>query len=57
MWVILINLSNEEFTVKTGNCIVQLIIEWCYTPKFVEVDDFSEEKTEIGQRGFGSSSV
>ena len=55
--MVLFNFSNEEYVVETGNCIAQLIIERCFTPKFVEVSDFTEEKTERGQKGFGSSGV
>ena len=49
--VVLFNLFNEEYVVETGNRIGQLIIERCYTPKFVEVNEFNEEKTVKGQRG------
>ena len=55
--VVLFNLSNEKYVVETGNRIGQLIIERCYTPKFVEVNEFNEEKTERGQKGYGSSGV
>ena len=57
MCVILSDLSNVEYEVETSNGIGQLIIEQCYTPKFVEVNEFNEEKTKRGQRGFGSSRV
>ena len=49
--VVLFNLFNEEYVVETDNRIGQLIIERCYTPKFVEVNEFNEEKTIKGQRG------
>ena len=49
--VVLFNLFNEEYVAETGNRIGQLVIEWCYTPKFVEVNEFNEEKTVKGQRG------
>ena len=55
--VVLFNLSNEEYVVKTGNRIVQLIIERCFRPKFVAVSEFTEVKTEGGHQGFGSSGV
>ena len=55
--VVLVKLSNEEYVVKTGNCIAQMITEHCFTPKFVEVSEFTEKKTERGQKGFDSSSV
>ena len=44
---------NEEYVVETGNHIAQLIVERCFTPKFVEVSEITEEKTERGQKGFG----
>ena len=49
--------SSDEYVVETGNHISQLIIERCFTPKFVEVSEITEEKTERGQKGFGSSGV
>ena len=55
--VVLFNLSNEEYVVETGNRIAQLIIERCFTPKFVEVSKFTEEKTKREEKGFGSSGV
>ena len=55
--VVLSNLFNEEYVVKTGNRIGQLITEPSYTPKFVEVNEFIKEKTGRGQGGFGSSGV
>ena len=42
---------------ETGNHIAQLIVERCFTPKFVEVSEITEEKTERGQKGFGSLGV
>ena len=56
--VVLFNLPHEEYLVEIGgNCIAQLIIERCFTPKFVEVSKFMEEKTEQGETGFASSGV
>ena len=55
--LILFNLSNEEYVVGTGNRIAQLIIEQCFTPKFVEVSEFTEENTKRGLKGFGSAGV
>ena len=55
--VALFNLSDEEYVVETGKCVAQLIIEHCFTPKFVEVGEFTEEKTERGQKGFDSLGV
>ena len=42
--MILFNLSNEEYTVGTGNLIGQLSIDRCYTPKFVEVMSLAKRK-------------
>ena len=55
--VVLFNLSHEEHLVKVGNRTTQLIIERCFTPKFVEVSKFMDEKTEQGGKGFDSSGV
>ena len=55
--VVLFNLSNEEYVMETGNHVAQLIIERCFTPMFVEVSEFTEEKTKREQKGFGSSGV
>ena len=57
VFVVLFNLSNEEYVVETGNQVVQLIIEHSVMPKFVEVSKFTDEKTKRGKKGFGSSSV
>ena len=46
--VILFNLSNEEYVIERGDRIAQLIIERCYSPKFVEVSEFTKDKTESG---------
>ena len=43
--------------VEAGNCIVQLIIEQWFMPKFVKVSKFIDEKTERGEKGFDSSGV
>ena len=42
--MIVFNLFNEEYMVA-NNPIGQLSIDRCYTPKFVEVNEFSKEKT------------
>ena len=55
--VVLFSLSNKEYTLEAGNCIAQLIIEWCFTPKFVKVSKCMDKKTEQGEKGFGSSVV
>ena len=55
--VVLFNLSNEDYVVEAGNRIAQLITEHCFMPKFLEVNEFTEEKTERGQKSFGLSGV
>ena len=54
------NFSSEEYIVKKGNCIAQLIFEQYFTPKFAECieNEFAkEENTERGTFGFGSTGV
>ena len=55
--LVLFNLSDEGYLVEVGNRITQLIIERYFTPKFVEVSKFMEQKIEQGKKGFGSSGV
>lgn len=49
--VILINLSNEFFTIKSGERICQMVIAKHEKAEFVEVNEISE--TERGAGGFG----
>ena len=42
MCVVLFNLSDQKYLVETGNRVAQLIIERCFTPKFLEVNTFME---------------
>ncbi len=49
--VILINLSQDEFTIKSGDRICQMVIAKHEKAEFVEVDEISE--TERGAGGFG----
>ena len=44
--VVLFILSDMEYLVEVGYRIAQLIIERCFTPKFAEVSEFMEKKTE-----------
>jgi dUTP pyrophosphatase len=53
--VILINLSNEPFTVEDGERIAQLVIARYETVSFEAVDTLDE--TERGSGGFGSTGV
>ena len=49
--VILINLSDQEFVIKSGDRIAQLVIAKCEQMEVVEVETLSE--TERGSGGFG----
>ncbi len=49
--VILINLSQEDFTIKSGERICQMVISKHEKAEFVEVNEISE--TERGAGGFG----
>lgn len=53
--VILFNHSDEEFTVKIGDRIAQLICEKIHYPKLVPVEKF--DTTERNTNGFGSTGV
>jgi dUTP pyrophosphatase len=49
--VILINLSNEPFTINNGDRIAQMVIAAHETAEFVQVEELSE--TQRGSGGFG----
>jgi len=49
--VILINLSNQDFTIKSGERICQMVIAKHEKVDFVEVEEINE--TERGAGGFG----
>ena len=49
--VILINLSDNDFTIKSGDRICQMIIAKHEKAEFIEVEEISE--TERGAGGFG----
>ncbi|MCF1190287.1 dUTP diphosphatase [Mangrovimonas sp. AS39] len=53
--VILVNLSNEDFTIENGERIAQLVIAKHERAEWEEVDDLSE--TSRGAGGFGSTGV
>ncbi|MBD3581620.1 dUTP diphosphatase [Flavobacterium selenitireducens] len=53
--VILVNLSNEPFTVENGERIAQLVIAKHERAQWVEVSELSE--TTRGAGGFGSTGV
>lgn len=51
--VILINLSNESFTINDGDRIAQLVIEKHEQAEFIEVEELDE--TERGDGAYGHS--
>ncbi|MBC3758454.1 dUTP diphosphatase [Hyunsoonleella sp. SJ7] len=51
--VILVNLSNEEFTIHNGERIAQLIIAKHERAEWVQVEELSS--TDRGEGGFGST--
>jgi dUTP pyrophosphatase len=53
--VILINLSNEPFTIQDGERIAQLVVSKCEQAEFRLVNELTE--TERGEGGFGSTGV
>ncbi|MCO5578208.1 hypothetical protein L7F22_032046 [Adiantum nelumboides] len=53
--VILFNLSDQDFVIKAGDRVAQLILEKIVTPDVLEVDDL--EATVRGEGGFGSTGV
>ena len=53
--VILVNLSNEEFTINNGERIAQLVIAKHERAEWVQVDELSA--TDRGEGGFGSTGV
>lgn len=53
--VVLINLSDKEFTVNDGERIAQMVIARHETAEFIEVEVLSE--TERGEGGYGHTGV
>nr|WP_321229411.1 dUTP diphosphatase [uncultured Psychroserpens sp.] len=53
--VILVNLSNEDFTINNGERIAQLVIAKHERADWTEVNELSE--TDRGEGGFGSTGV
>jgi dUTP pyrophosphatase len=51
--VILVNLSNEEFTINNGERIAQLVIAKHERAEWVQVEELTE--TSRGEGGFGST--
>jgi len=53
--VILINLSNEEFRIKKGQKIAQMVFNKVEIPRLEEVEEL--DKTARNERGFGSTGL
>lgn len=53
--VILVNLSNEDFTINNGERIAQLVVAKHERAEWVAVESLSE--TDRGEGGFGSTGV
>ena len=53
--VLLVNLSNEDFTVKAGERIAQMVIARHEQGEFVEVEELDD--TERGAGGYGHTGV
>lgn len=53
--VILVNLSNEDFTIENGERVAQLVIAKHERADWIEVQELSE--TARGEGGFGSTGV
>lgn len=53
--VILVNLSNEDFTIENGERIAQLVIAKHERAQWLEVEELSS--TQRGEGGFGSTGV
>lgn len=53
--VILMNHGSDDFVIKKGDRIAQLVVHVILTPEVVEVDDISSTYTTRSSNGFGSS--
>ncbi|MCO4820975.1 MAG: dUTP diphosphatase [Flavobacteriaceae bacterium] len=53
--VILVNLSNQEFTINNGERIAQLVIAKHERAEWIEVEELTD--TSRGEGGFGSTGV
>ena len=53
--VILVNLSNEEFTINNGERIAQLVIAKHERAEWIKVEELNE--TSRGEGGFGSTGI
>lgn len=55
--VILFNSGDNDFEIKKGDRIAQLIFEKIYTPELEVVDETELTDTERGLKGFGSTGI
>ncbi|ETW84263.1 hypothetical protein HETIRDRAFT_425693 [Heterobasidion irregulare TC 32-1] len=53
VFVLLFNLSDQDFTVEEGDRVAQLVLERIITPDVLEVEDL--DATARGEGGFGST--
>lgn len=53
--VLLFNHSEDDFVVREGDRVAQLVLERIYTPEVVEVEEL--EVSVRGSGGFGSTGV
>ena len=53
IWVILVNNSDINFVVNTGDCIAQLVLEWIAITDIQVIKSFTE--TLRRDKGFGST--
>lgn len=53
--IILINLSNDDFVIKDGERIAQMIIARCEQAELIEVEELDD--TERGKGGFGHTGI
>jgi dUTP pyrophosphatase len=55
LMILLFNFGKEDFQIKEGDRIAQLVLERIYTPDVVVVDELDD--TERGANGFGSTGI
>lgn len=55
MVVSLVNFATEPYHVRKGERIAQVILHRQYDAEFEEVDEFSPEYNQRGEKGFGST--
>ena len=55
--VLVINNSNNPFTITVGDRIAQMVLEKIYNNNFEEVQENELQQTERGEGGFGSTGM